>query len=50
MMGFRNNHFHILMKRFGYNFHNDFFGGVQIVVVGFDMVVGTTGKITYVFF
>ena len=50
MTGFRHNHFHVLIKRFGYNFHYDFFLGVQIVVMGFDMVLGTTGKITYVFF
>ena len=49
MTGFRNNHFHVLIKRFGYNFHY-FFLGVQIVVMGFDMVLGTTGKITYVFY
>ena len=27
MTGCRNNHFHVLMKRFGYNVHYDFFGG-----------------------
>ena len=30
MTGFRHNHFHVLMKRFGYNVHYDFFGGFKL--------------------
>ena len=30
MTGFRNNHFHVLIKRFGYNVHYDFFGGFKL--------------------
>ena len=30
MTGFRNNHFHVLIKRFGYNFHYDFFWGFKL--------------------
>ena len=30
MTGFRNNHFHVLIKRFGYNVHYDFFWGFKL--------------------